>query len=443
MQHRARLALYEIQPVLRNKIRNWMERVGHEVLFEGPLNDKTARPDADIWIVKWTYALKADLLDVIHPKRGIISLTAGTDHIDKATIKKHGLLLDNCASSPSISVAEHALALAFAAIIKPSDLSSNSNDSLIFRDCSMVDADAIVGNMLIHVRNLENAILRAKKYDYARRDISWSNPEITGSKVTFVGNDKRSSELARILSLGFNCELFGINACEELHAFGISETNMSHAVSNSNYIFVFNDAFSQMRQFSISCEDIYVPEKKFIGSKVGVIGAGRIGSFIAKIAKLGFRCDVVAFDNNTSGALEGIGVKYVNGLSEAISDRDFLFITIPFTKSTEMLIDKNILSEIKTQDQVIVNVSRDEVIDSRTILSLLDQGRVLRYASDVVPEEKRLISKEEPSEHAKALLEHPGVIIVPHEGEASAGTILRAVRESLGKVERMLGDTYM
>merc|ERR1719229_887027 len=48
-----------------------------------------------------------------------------------------------------------------------------------------------------------------------------------------------------------------------------------------------------------------------VGKQVGVVGTGLIGSIVARILKLGFQCDVVAYDVQKNSGLEEIGVRYV------------------------------------------------------------------------------------------------------------------------------------
>ena len=439
MVRHAKLALYEVQPVLRKKIRELAERAGYDVLFEGPLNEKTARSDADVWIVKWTYALRAELLDKVRPKKGIVSMTVGTEHIDKEAIARHGLLLDNCPSSPTISVAEHALALSYLALLDECTFPPG-HGPMIFSNCGSDVFEAVMGQILIRARNFQNSSVRARKYDFSRSDDSWNNPEVTGSKVAIVGNNPDAMEIARVFSLGFGCELFGFDTVDELVAYGTKQTSFAQILFNSDYVFLFSDKYGNMKPSSISCNDAGSVKTKFRSSKVGILGAGRIGSLIARIASLGFGCDVVAYDINQNMAFRSFGLRYAKDLNEAIADRDFIFICLPLNDQTRLLLNEDILSSVQNDRQVIVNVSRDEIIDSRALLGQLERGKIMGYATDVLPDEKRLIDGLGPSDLAKALLEHPRVFVTPHEGEASDGTVSRATMEAFGKVERMFGD---
>ena len=152
------------------------------------------------------------------------------------------------------------------------------------------------------------------------------------------------------------------------------------------------------------------------GKTIGIIGMGRIGQEVAKIA-LGMGMRVIAADNNVGKA--AIKVKFYNGqfinvdiLTEPMEDvlrhSDFITFHVPAQKEGYM-IGKNEIERMK-DGVAIINCSRGGVIDESALIEALNSGKV-RFAGLDVFENEPTPSKE--------ILTHPKISLTPHTGAST------------------------
>ncbi|MCU7613354.1 D-2-hydroxyacid dehydrogenase [Chryseobacterium sp. GMJ5] len=152
------------------------------------------------------------------------------------------------------------------------------------------------------------------------------------------------------------------------------------------------------------------------GKTIGIVGMGRIGQEVARIA-LGLGMRVVAADNNVGKA--SIKVKFYNNqfinvdietepLPQVLKHSDFITLHVPAQKDGYM-IGKNEL-EIMKDGVAIVNCSRGGVIDEEALINALDSGKVRFAGLDV------FINEPTPS---KEILNHPKISLTPHTGAST------------------------
>jgi len=101
---------------------------------------------------------------------------------------------------------------------------------------------------------------------------------------------------------------------------------------------VYN-AYHQVRETgSFSLEGLQGEE--LFNKTLGVIGTGKIGQEVIKIAK-GFSMKVIAYDKYPQEELaQKLGFKYVN-LEDLLAQSDVVSLHIPYTKETHHLINKD------------------------------------------------------------------------------------------------------
>lgn len=152
------------------------------------------------------------------------------------------------------------------------------------------------------------------------------------------------------------------------------------------------------------------------GKTIGIIGMGRIGQEVAKIA-LGMGMRVVAADNNVGRA--SIKVKFYNNqfinvdietepLESVLEHSDFITFHVPSQKEGYM-IGKNEFAKMKS-GVAIVNCSRGGVIDEKALTEALNSGKVLFAGLDVF--------ENEPTP-SKEILSHPKISLTPHTGAST------------------------
>lgn len=151
-------------------------------------------------------------------------------------------------------------------------------------------------------------------------------------------------------------------------------------------------------------------KKQFVGFELpgrtlGVIGLGAIGVKVANAARsLGMQ--VVGYDPTITvqraWQLES-GVQPALSIDDLLSRSDFVTFHVPLTDETRGMINADRL-RILRKGAVLLNFSRDGILDDDAVVTALDQGHVYAYCCDF------------PS---NLLKDHPRVIALPHLGAST------------------------
>jgi len=146
------------------------------------------------------------------------------------------------------------------------------------------------------------------------------------------------------------------------------------------------------------------------GKTIGIIGFGRIGQAVAKIAQA-FGLKVLANDNNRYPALENENCKYVS-LDTLLMESDIISLHCPLTESNREML--NAMSIAKMKDGVlIINTSRGPLVNEADLCSALNSGKVGAAAVDVVSVEP--IRPDNPLLKAKNCIMTPHIAWAPKE----------------------------
>ncbi|MGB9668489.1 MAG: hydroxyacid dehydrogenase, partial [Thermosulfidibacteraceae bacterium] len=151
-------------------------------------------------------------------------------------------------------------------------------------------------------------------------------------------------------------------------------------------------------------------KKSFMGVEIrdkvlGIIGIGRIGSYVAKLAQ-GLQMKVIAYDPYISEeAAKQMGVRLVS-LDELLSESDFISIHSPLTRETKHLLNKEKLLKMK-KGALLVNCARGGIVVEKDLYEVLVSGHLGGAALDVFEEEP-------PQDYS--LVKLPNVIATPHIG---------------------------
>ena len=155
----------------------------------------------------------------------------------------------------------------------------------------------------------------------------------------------------------------------------------------------------------------YLIGKQLTGSRLGILGMGRIGQKIAKIAKsLGM---IIHYHNRSKLSEDKEqGAIYHDSLKSLFSVSDVLSICCPATKETVNLINKETVEYFPT-GAVITNVARGDIVDDEALIDALHRRKIYAAGLDVYKGEPNL---------------NPGyqkiksVFILPHLGSATKHT---------------------
>ena len=211
---------------------------------------------------------------------------------------------------------------------------------------------------------------------------------------------------------------------------GISVINTPAASSGSVAELVFSHLFSGVRflqdsnrKMPVSGNTEFAKLKKnyekgieLRGKTIGIVGIGRIGQEVAKIAfGLGMNVKAAdAFIENVEITLDfpnnqsvSIPVK-TEPLENVLNESDFVTLHVPAQKNGALL-GKEEFAKMK-DGVAVVNCARGGVIDEEALIEALDSGKVFFAGLDV------FVNEPTPSEK---VLSHPKISLTPHIGAAT------------------------
>lgn len=140
----------------------------------------------------------------------------------------------------------------------------------------------------------------------------------------------------------------------------------------------------------------------------GIVGFGKIGSAVAKIA-LAFGMRVKAYSPNTR-TFDGVGTVEFTSLEDVIRSSDVISLHCPLTEKTDGLVNMEFLRKMK-KSAFLINTSRGPVINESDLKKALDEGIIAGAGVDVL--------STEPPKADNPLLHTDRCIITPHIAWAS------------------------
>ena len=151
--------------------------------------------------------------------------------------------------------------------------------------------------------------------------------------------------------------------------------------------------------------------KQLTGTRLGILGMGRIGQKIAKIAKsLGM---IIHYHNRSKLSEEKEqGATYHDNLNDLMKVSDVLSVCCPASKETLNLINKDTL-ELLPKGAVVTNVARGDIIEDEALIDALERRKVYAVGLDVYKNEPNL---------NPGYLKHKSAFILPHLGSATKET---------------------
>jgi len=149
--------------------------------------------------------------------------------------------------------------------------------------------------------------------------------------------------------------------------------------------------------------------KEVHGATIGIIGAGRIGSAVARRAK-GFQMKIVYYDIIPRTELEEeLDAERVD-LETLLKKSDFVSVHVPLTKQTFHMINEEKISLMK-KTAYLINNSRGSVVDENSLCHAIKEKMIAGAGLDVF--------EQEPTPLDNILLSLDNVVVAPH---VSSGT---------------------
>lgn len=228
--------------------------------------------------------------------------------------------------------------------------------------------------------------------------------------------DEVLKKAEKLMAVG--CFCIGTNqvdlstACKE----GISVFNAPFSNTRSVAELVIASAIMLIRKIpdknKAAHEGIWIKDSKksheIRGKSLGIVGYGHIGSQVSVLAEaLGL--NVLYYDVESKLPLGNANP--VVSIKELIEKSDIVSLHVPATTETENLFNKEVIEYFK-KGQILINMSRGNVVDIDALKVALENGNISGAAVDVFPEEPKLVG-----EAFKSPLQNlSNVILTPHIG---------------------------
>ena len=142
------------------------------------------------------------------------------------------------------------------------------------------------------------------------------------------------------------------------------------------------------------------------GKTLGIVGLGAIGVEIANAASM-LGMDVIGYDPSISKKNAwkiSSEVQEALSLEELFSKSDFVSFHVPLVDATKNLLDAKRIT-LLPEGCVVINMSRDGIVDEEELIKSLDSGKVKYYVTDFPIDEKK---------------NHDIVIALPHLGASTS-----------------------
>lgn len=144
------------------------------------------------------------------------------------------------------------------------------------------------------------------------------------------------------------------------------------------------------------------PQMELAGKTLGIIGFGRIGRAVGKIANA-FGMNVIAY--NRSQCEEGKAIGSYVSLEELLSSADIISLHCPLSADNTGMIGTDALASMK-QGAILINTARGPLVDEAAVCTALESGKLRGYGCDVI--------SAEPMDTNNPLKNAPNCIVTPH-----------------------------
>lgn len=172
------------------------------------------------------------------------------------------------------------------------------------------------------------------------------------------------------------------------------------------------------------------------GKTLGIIGLGRIGHEVLKIAK-GFDMKLLVHTEYRHLVDEKEwGFEYAE-LDDLLARADVITLHLPLLPSTQHILNKDNITKIK-KGAFLVNTARGGLIETEAIMIALEKEILAGVALDVLEEEKAIIDEAEYIQNPQqrevdfktlcidhVLMHHPKVLVTPHNAFNSHEALVR------------------
>ena len=171
------------------------------------------------------------------------------------------------------------------------------------------------------------------------------------------------------------------------------------------------------------------PQMELAGKTIGILGFGRIGRAVGKIARA-FGMNVLAYNRSRCPEGEAIGT-YVD-LDTLLENSDIVSLHCPLTPETNGIINADTIAKMK-DGAILLNTARGPLLNEQDVAAALWSGKLRGAAVDVVSREP--ICPDNP------LLTAPNCIITPHMAWAPVESRQRIIDCTVRSIQGFLAGS--
>ena len=296
------------------------------------------------------------------------------------------------------------------------------NDDLMFFEEEIQDVD---------INKFEDVeIISVFVHSKVSKDILEKMENLKAITTRSTGVDHIDAEYCKEKNITIkNVPLYGENTVAE-HTFALI-LSLSRKIHKS-YIRTINGNFSPDGIQGFDLED----------KTLGIIGGGRIGLHVARMAK-SFGMHVRVYDIKEDEFLaELINFKYLT-LDDIYKESDIISLHVPLNDATYHMINSDSIKKFK-KGAVLINTARGGLVDTEVVLNVLEDGTLSGVGLDVIEGEELLLEENifnSPIEKAgkliaesKKLLENENVVITPHNAFNSIEAVNRIINKTIENI---------
>ncbi len=193
-----------------------------------------------------------------------------------------------------------------------------------------------------------------------------------------------------LLSTGYNivdweyCKEKGIPVCNipSYSTSAVAQLVFSLILEHTNSVAIHSNSVHN-GEWS-ACKDFCywkTPLTELDGKTLGIIGFGKIGKAVAKIAAA-FGMKIIACTNHPA-PFENV---VFSSVDELLAKSDFVSIHCPLTPETEGMVNADFLSKMKPT-AILINTSRGQVVNENDLAQALENGVIAAAGLDVLSQE--------------------------------------------------------
>ncbi len=172
---------------------------------------------------------------------------------------------------------------------------------------------------------------------------------------------------------------------------------------------------------------------------IGIIGVGKIGQELIKILQ-GFKVKIIVFDIIKYPQIKKYKAKY-KSLNFIYNNSDIITLHCPYNKNNHYMINYKNIKKMK-KNVIIINTSRGELIDTKSIIKAIKNKKISSIAMDVYENEKKIFFKNNNNKIIKdnkfnILLSYSNVLITGHQAFLTKESLKNISKITLKNIKKI------